>query len=127
MTELGEIVNSVLKDAFPSIVDVNFTADLESLLDSIGDGKVHWKTVVENFYPDLDEAVRAAREESVGEDRRWRMRRRMSSARNAEEIWSSSMVRTESLWPARASRTVATRSRIWRRSAWPVRSAARIS
>ena len=54
MTELGEIVNNIMKDAFPSIVDVNFTANMESLLDSIGDGKVHWKTVVENFYPDLD-------------------------------------------------------------------------
>ena len=60
MTELGEIVNNIMKDAFPSIVDVNFTANMESLLDSIGDGKVHWKTVVENFYPDLDEAVQAA-------------------------------------------------------------------
>lgn len=62
MTELGEIVNNIMKDAFPSIVDVNFTANMESLLDSIGDGKVHWKTVVENFYPDLDEAVQAAEE-----------------------------------------------------------------
>ena len=60
MTELGEIVNNIMKEAFPSIVDVNFTANMESLLDSIGDGKVHWKTVVENFYPDLDEAVQAA-------------------------------------------------------------------
>ena len=60
MTELGEIVNNIMKDAFPSIVDVNFTANMESLLDSIGDGKVHWKTIVENFYPDLDEAVQAA-------------------------------------------------------------------
>ena len=60
MTELGEIVNNIMKDAFPSIVDVNFTANMESLLDSIGVGKVHWKTVVENFYPDLDEAVQAA-------------------------------------------------------------------
>ena len=38
MTELGEIVNNIMKDAFPSIVDVNFTANMESLLDSIGDG-----------------------------------------------------------------------------------------
>lgn len=60
MTELGEIVNNIMKDAFPSIVDVNFTANMESLLDSIGDGKVYWKTVVENFYPDLGEAVQAA-------------------------------------------------------------------
>lgn len=60
MTELGEAVNSIMKEAFPSIVDVNFTANLESLLDSIGDGTIQWKTVVENFYPDLDEAVKEA-------------------------------------------------------------------
>lgn len=60
MTELGEIVNNIMKEAFPSIVDVNFTANMESLLDSIGEGTINWKTVVENFYPDLDEAVKEA-------------------------------------------------------------------
>ncbi|MCD7885569.1 MAG: type I DNA topoisomerase [Lachnospiraceae bacterium] len=60
MTELGEVVNHIMKEAFPVIVDVNFTANMESLLDSIGEGKTKWKTVVENFYPDLDEAVKAA-------------------------------------------------------------------
>ena len=60
MTELGEVVNSIIKEAFPSIVDVSFTANMESLLDSIGEGTINWKTVVENFYPDLDEAVKEA-------------------------------------------------------------------
>ena len=60
MTELGEVVNSIMKEAFPSIVDVSFTANMESLLDSIGEGTINWKTVVENFYPDLDEAVKEA-------------------------------------------------------------------
>lgn len=62
MTELGEVVNNMMKEAFPSIVDVTFTANLEALLDSIGDGAIQWKTVVENFYPDLDEAVKLAEE-----------------------------------------------------------------
>lgn len=62
MTELGEVVNNMMKEAFPSIVDVTFTANLEALLDSIGEGTIGWKTVVENFYPDLDEAVRQAEE-----------------------------------------------------------------
>lgn len=57
VTELGEAVNSIMKAAFPSIVDVNFTANLESLLDCVEDGTVAWKTVVSNFYPDLEEAV----------------------------------------------------------------------
>ena len=56
MTELGEVVNNMMKEAFPSIVDVNFTATMEALLDRVGDGSVPWKTVVENFWPDLYEA-----------------------------------------------------------------------
>jgi DNA topoisomerase-1 len=60
VTELGEAVNSIMKAAFPSIVDVNFTANFESLLDRVEDGSVNWKTVVSNFYPDLEEAVNNA-------------------------------------------------------------------
>ena len=60
VTELGEAVNSVMKKSFPSIVDVSFTANMEMLLDKVEDGSVKWKTVIENFYPDLDEAVKNA-------------------------------------------------------------------
>lgn len=60
MTELGEAVNQMMKKAFPSIIDVTFTANMESLLDSVGEGALDWKTVVKNFYPDLDEAVKEA-------------------------------------------------------------------
>ena len=63
VTELGEVVNDMMKEAFPSIVDDHFTANMESLLDSIEDGQVNWKTVVANFYPDLDEAVNQAEKE----------------------------------------------------------------
>ncbi len=63
ITELGEVVNKMMKDAFPTIVDVNFTANLEALLDGIEEGVVPWKTVVSNFYPDLDEAVKMAEKE----------------------------------------------------------------
>ena len=63
ITELGEVVNSIMKKSFTSIVDVNFTAYMEGLLDRVEDGSVKWKTVVENFYPDLDEAVQAAQKE----------------------------------------------------------------
>ena len=57
LTELGDIVNGIMKEAFPSIVDPMFTANMEALLDGIADGQVRWKTVIENFYPDLHEAV----------------------------------------------------------------------
>lgn len=63
MTELGEVVNQMMKKAFPSIVDVNFTANLEDLLDKVGDGTVDWKVIVRNFYPDLEEAVEEAEKE----------------------------------------------------------------
>ncbi len=60
VTELGEIVNEIMETAFPVIVDFSFTANMESLLDMIEVGNVQWKTVVRNFYPDLDEAVQNA-------------------------------------------------------------------
>ena len=60
VTELGEVVNNMMKSAFPSIVDVNFTANMEALLDGVEEGSVKWKTVISNFYPDLDEAVKQA-------------------------------------------------------------------
>ena len=60
VSELGEVVNSMMKEAFPTIVDVNFTANMEAFLDGVEEGSVNWKTVVSNFYPDLDEAVQQA-------------------------------------------------------------------
>ena len=63
VTELGDVVNSMMQKAFPAIVDVNFTANLETLLDGVEEGKVNWKTVVSNFYPDLNEAVTQAEKE----------------------------------------------------------------
>lgn len=63
VTELGEVVNNMMKEAFPSIVDVNFTANMEALLDGVEEGTVKWKTVISNFYPDLEEAVKKAEKE----------------------------------------------------------------
>ena len=63
VTELGEVVNNLMKESFPAIVDVNFTAMVEGLLDAIEEGNVRWKSVLENFYPDLDEAVKTAEKE----------------------------------------------------------------
>lgn len=63
VTELGEIVNEIMVNAFPTIVDVNFTANMEGLLDCVEEGTVAWKTIVRNFYPDLAMAVEKAEEE----------------------------------------------------------------
>ena len=66
VTELGDVVNQMMVDAFPTIVDVNFTANMEALLDAVEEGTVKWKTIISNFYPDLDEAVKLA-EKSLSE------------------------------------------------------------
>ena len=73
ITELGQAVNNVMENAFPEIVDIDFTANMETLLDSIGDGKTDWKVVVRNFYPDLENEIKHASEnlekiKIVGED-----------------------------------------------------------
>ena len=57
VTELGKAVNDSMMKAFPQIVDVNFTANMESLLDGVADGDVKWKELIKNFYPDLKESV----------------------------------------------------------------------
>ena len=63
ITEIGEVVNHIMKQSFQSIVNVNFTANMEGLLDMIAEGRVEWKEVVRNFYPDLEEAVQVAEKE----------------------------------------------------------------
>lgn len=57
VTELGEAVNKIMKEAFPTIVDTGFTANMETLLDGIEEGEIQWKTIIRNFYPDLEQAV----------------------------------------------------------------------
>ena len=63
VTELGEVVNNIMMEAFPSIVDVTFTANMEFLLDKVEEGDVNYKTIVRNFYPDLEAAVQKAEKE----------------------------------------------------------------
>ena len=60
ITELGQIVNDLMEKAFPEIVNIEFTANMESLLDGIGDGNIDWKVVVKNFYPDLEKEIKEA-------------------------------------------------------------------
>ena len=63
ITELGTVVDGIMQQAFPQIVDEDFTANMEMLLDGIADGKIAWKTIVRNFYPDFEEEVLRANEE----------------------------------------------------------------
>ena len=63
LTELGEVVNGMMRQSFSIFVDEAFTSNMESLLDGVADGNIAWKTIVRNFYPDLDEAVKKASED----------------------------------------------------------------
>lgn len=60
MTELGEAVNKIMCESFPVIVNPEFTANMESLLDGVEEGSVEWKSIIRNFYPDLEELVKKA-------------------------------------------------------------------
>ncbi|MBR1857110.1 MAG: type I DNA topoisomerase [Oribacterium sp.] len=63
VTELGQAVDDMMQKNFPTIVDTAFTANMESLLDTVANGNISWKTLVENFYPDLSQAVEKAHQE----------------------------------------------------------------
>ncbi len=62
VTELGEIVNSIMCDSFPNIVDEKFTARMERRLDEVEEGATDWHDVLAEFYPGLAESVKAAQE-----------------------------------------------------------------
>ena len=63
ISELGNAVNNIMMTAFPTIVDVKFTANMESLLDGVAEGTVEWKEIIRNFYPDLKVAIDEAEKE----------------------------------------------------------------
>lgn len=63
ISELGNAVNNIMMTAFPTIVDVKFTANMESLLDGVAEGTVEWKEIIRNFYPDLKIAIDEAEKE----------------------------------------------------------------
>ena len=61
-TELGEMVNEIMKGYFPDIVDIDFTANMEDRLDDVEMGKEEWKQIIRDFYPDFKESVDNAAE-----------------------------------------------------------------
>ena len=56
-TELGKVVNKLLTENFPDIINVEFTAKIEDEFDEIADGKENWKDVIRNFYGPFEEEV----------------------------------------------------------------------
>ncbi len=63
VTELGDVVNNIMKESFPTIVDLQFTAKMEEDLDEVEEGTREWKTVVREFYPDLAQSIEKAETE----------------------------------------------------------------
>ncbi len=64
-TELGKTINELIKKHFPTIVDINFTADMEKDLDEIAKGKIAWTKVLDNFYGPFSQALSLAEKEMV--------------------------------------------------------------
>ncbi len=61
-TELGEIVNDIVKNNFGDIINVDFTANMENKLDEIEEGKVEWKDILREFYPPFEDMINQAYE-----------------------------------------------------------------
>lgn len=61
-TELGEIVNRIIEQQFPEIVNAKFTADVEGELDQVEEGKQNWIKVVDSFYQPFSKEVKDAEE-----------------------------------------------------------------
>ncbi|HAH79536.1 MAG TPA: DNA topoisomerase I, partial [Ruminococcaceae bacterium] len=65
-TELGETVTKLMKERFPKIVNVKFTAQVENDLDGVQSGKTDWVQQLHHFYGDFDQTLKTAKEEMKG-------------------------------------------------------------
>ncbi|MEL7568844.1 MAG: type I DNA topoisomerase, partial [Dehalobacterium sp.] len=65
-TELGKIVVDLLKEYFPNILDVEFTAGMEEQLDQVEEGNIAWKKIIDEFYGPFQKTLEHA-EEEIGE------------------------------------------------------------
>ena len=64
-TELGRVVNDIMNTAFPDIVNLKFTANVEEQLDKVEAGDMDWKDIIRDFYPGLSKSIDEAREKLV--------------------------------------------------------------
>lgn len=65
-TELGEACVNLMKERFPKIVNVKFTAQMEEELDTVEDGKENWVNLLDNFYDDFDKTLKKAKSDMEG-------------------------------------------------------------
>ena len=125
VSELGEVVNSMMKEAFPNDCGCELPLLIwKHLLDGVEEGNVNWKIVVSNFYPDLNEAVEQA--EKQLEQVQIADEESDEECELAAGAWSSNMVPTVVSWPVPDSRNAAIPNPILKRSALPARNAVRI-
>lgn len=61
-TELGEIVNTIMEDFFPQVINTSFTAEMENDLDKVGAGQEDWISVVDRFYKPFEKELKDAEE-----------------------------------------------------------------
>ena len=61
-TELGKLVNELISENFPELVNINFTADMESKLDKIEDDNIEWNKILKDFYPHFLDTLKTATE-----------------------------------------------------------------
>ena len=62
-TELGQVVVELLKEYFPEIVDLTFTAEMEEKLDQVEDGDIEWEKILRDFYQQFSQEVEQAKKE----------------------------------------------------------------
>lgn len=65
-TELGEVSTNLMKERFPKIVNVKFTAQMEENLDMVENGEEEWQHLLDDFYGDFDKTLKKAKEEMEG-------------------------------------------------------------
>ena len=65
-TELGEVTTKLMRERFPKIVNVKFTAQVESDLDKVQSGETDWVETLDHFYSDFDKTLKQAKEEMKG-------------------------------------------------------------
>lgn len=63
VSQLGEVINNIMMNSFPDIVNIKFTAELEDELDKVEEANVGWKEIIRDFYPSLKKAVDKANDE----------------------------------------------------------------
>ncbi len=65
-TKLGRVINDLMMEQFPKIVDTTFSAHMEQQLDTVENGKADWHEVIDDFYKDFDQTLKAAEEHMEG-------------------------------------------------------------